>query len=559
MPRTAARVLVDCLLAQGVTTAFGVPGESYLAVLDALHDVPDRIRMIANRQEGGAAFMAAAWGKLTGRPGICFVTRGPGATNAAIGVHTARQDSSPMILFVGQIGDAPCAIARLSRRSTTAPSSAPLAKWAVEIDDPDRMPELVARAFAVARTGRPGPVVVALPEDMLSRRDRGRGRPAGVDAQGRPRGRGPGRDRPPARGRRGAAGARGRRRLGRGRAGGRCAPSPRRTACRWSWASATRISSTSASPSYAGDGGLAKTAGVRAPPRRGRRHPRGRPPLRRDPDRRLHALRHPADGRDADPRPRLGRRAQQDRDRDAAGARASRPADAGARRAAASPARDRWARAHRRRARRLAGEPRHAAAARRARHGRGGPPPAGDAAGRRDPDQRRRQLRHLDQQALRLRRGPAPPRPAVGRDGLRRSRRHRGEDRPSRAHRRRRRRRRRLPDDPARSSAARCRPTPGRSSSSSTTAATAPSACTRSAAIPRRVSFTDIENPDFVALAAAYGTHAERVARAPPTSPPPSPARWRARRGAVLELVIDIESLTPRQTLSAMRAAALKR
>ena len=167
MPRTAARVLVDCLLAQGVTTAFGVPGESYLAVLDALHDVPDRIRMIANRQEGGAAFMAAAWGKLTGRPGVCFVTRGPGATNAAIGVHTARQDSSPMILFVGQIATSMRdreAFQEVDYRAVFGT----LAKWAVEIDHPDRVPELVARAFAVARSGRPGPVVVALPEDMLT-------------------------------------------------------------------------------------------------------------------------------------------------------------------------------------------------------------------------------------------------------------------------------------------------------------------------------------------------------------------------------------------------------
>jgi acetolactate synthase-1/2/3 large subunit len=164
---TGARVLVDCLLAQGVTTAFGVPGESYLAVLDALYDVPDRIRMIPNRQEGGAAFMAAAWGKLTGRPGICFVTRGPGATNAAIGVHTARQDSSPMILFVGQVGTDMRdreAFQEVDYRAVFGT----LAKWAVEIDDPDRVPEIVARAFATAQSGRPGPVVVALPEDMLS-------------------------------------------------------------------------------------------------------------------------------------------------------------------------------------------------------------------------------------------------------------------------------------------------------------------------------------------------------------------------------------------------------
>jgi acetolactate synthase-1/2/3 large subunit len=167
MRTNGARLLVDCLLAQGVTTAFGVPGESYLAVLDALHDVPDRIRLVANRHEGGAAFMAAAWGKLTGSPGVCFVTRGPGAANAAIGVHTARQDSSPMILFVGQVATSMRdreAFQEVDYRAVFGP----LAKWAVEIDRPERVPELVARAFAVAQSGRPGPVVVALPEDMLT-------------------------------------------------------------------------------------------------------------------------------------------------------------------------------------------------------------------------------------------------------------------------------------------------------------------------------------------------------------------------------------------------------
>lgn len=167
MTRTGAQVLVDCLLAQGVTTAFGVPGESYLAVLDALHDVANRIRLVPNRHEGGAAFMADAWGKLTGTPGIAFVTRGPGATNAAIGVHTARQNSTPMILFVGQVATSMRgreAFQEVDYRSAFGP----LAKWVTEIDGPDRVAELVARAFAVAQSGRPGPVVVALPEDMLS-------------------------------------------------------------------------------------------------------------------------------------------------------------------------------------------------------------------------------------------------------------------------------------------------------------------------------------------------------------------------------------------------------
>jgi acetolactate synthase-1/2/3 large subunit len=165
-PTTGARLLVDCLLEQGVTTAFGVPGESYLAVLDALHDVRDRIRLVPNRQEGGAAFMAAAWGKLTGQPGICFVTRGPGATNASIGVHSASQDSAPMILFVGQIATGMRereAFQELDYRAAFAP----LAKWATELESADRVPEVVARAFATALGGRPGPVVVALPEDVL--------------------------------------------------------------------------------------------------------------------------------------------------------------------------------------------------------------------------------------------------------------------------------------------------------------------------------------------------------------------------------------------------------
>jgi acetolactate synthase I/II/III large subunit len=174
--RTGARVLVDCLLAQGVTTIFGVPGESYLAVLDALHDEAARIRLVPNRQEGGAAFMAEAWGKLTGEPGIAFVTRGPGATNAAIGVHTAMQDSAPMILFVGQVETGMRgreAFQELDYRAVFGP----LAKWATEIEDAARVPEIVARAFAVARTGRPGPVIIALPEDVLAAPCAGRAGP----------------------------------------------------------------------------------------------------------------------------------------------------------------------------------------------------------------------------------------------------------------------------------------------------------------------------------------------------------------------------------------------
>ncbi|WP_457107963.1 thiamine pyrophosphate-binding protein [Methylobacterium sp. P5_C11] len=163
-PRTGAQVLVDQLRAQGVERVTCVPGESYLAVLDALRD--SGIDVLVCRQEGGAAIMAEAAGKLTGRPGICFVTRGPGATNASAGVHIARQDSTPMILFVGQIAR------RMRDREAFQEVDyrqmfGGVAKWAVEIDDAARIPEILARAFRVAMQGRPGPVVVALPEDML--------------------------------------------------------------------------------------------------------------------------------------------------------------------------------------------------------------------------------------------------------------------------------------------------------------------------------------------------------------------------------------------------------
>ena len=163
-PRTGARILVDQLIAQGVDRLTCVPGESYLAVLDALHDAS--VDVMVCRQEGGAAIMAEAAGKLTGRPGIAFVTRGPGATNAAAGLHIARQDSTPMILFVGQIARSMRgrgAFQEVDYRQTFGD----LAKWAVEIDEAARIPEIVARAFRVAMQGRPGPVVVALPEDML--------------------------------------------------------------------------------------------------------------------------------------------------------------------------------------------------------------------------------------------------------------------------------------------------------------------------------------------------------------------------------------------------------
>ena len=171
-PQIAGHLLVDCLIAQGVTHAFGVPGESYLAVLDGLHARQDQIRFITCRQEGGAAYMAEAHGKLTNRPGVCMVTRGPGATNASIGVHTAFQDSTPMVLLVGDVAS-DCrdreAFQEVDYFSFFGPSTKGFAKRVERIDEADRIPEYVARAFATAMNGRPGPVVLVLPEDMLTR------------------------------------------------------------------------------------------------------------------------------------------------------------------------------------------------------------------------------------------------------------------------------------------------------------------------------------------------------------------------------------------------------
>jgi acetolactate synthase-1/2/3 large subunit len=165
LTRSGGQILVDQLVLHGAELAFGVPGESYLAVLDALHDAP--LRLVVTRHEGGAANMAEAYGKLTGRAGICLVTRGPGATHASNGVHTAMQDSTPMLLLVGQVARETIgreAFQELDYRAVFGS----MAKWATQIDRAERVPEIMARAFAVATSGRPGPVVVALPEDMLT-------------------------------------------------------------------------------------------------------------------------------------------------------------------------------------------------------------------------------------------------------------------------------------------------------------------------------------------------------------------------------------------------------
>lgn len=165
--RSGGRILVDQLRIHGVDTVFCVPGESYLVALDALYEARKSIRLVVCRQEGGAAFMTEAYGKLTGIPGVCFVTRGPGATNASIGVHTAYQDSSPMILFIGQVGNDVIereAFQEIDYRRMFGQ----MTKWVAQIDRADRVPEYVSRAFHTAVSGRPGPVVLALPEDMLA-------------------------------------------------------------------------------------------------------------------------------------------------------------------------------------------------------------------------------------------------------------------------------------------------------------------------------------------------------------------------------------------------------
>lgn len=163
-PRTGGQIVADALVAHGVTHAFGVPGESYLAVLDALHDTD--IMYVICRQEGGAAYAAEAWGRLTGDPGICMVTRGPGATNASVGIHAARENSQPMVVLIGQVATHEIgreAFQEVDYRAFLGP----ITKWATQVDDVDDLAETLTMAFKIATSGRPGPVAVALPEDML--------------------------------------------------------------------------------------------------------------------------------------------------------------------------------------------------------------------------------------------------------------------------------------------------------------------------------------------------------------------------------------------------------
>src|SRR5260221_8516602 len=190
--RSGAQVLIDQLRIHGTDTIFGVPGESYLAALDALYAQRNSVRYVICRQEGGASYMAEAYGKLTGKPGVCFVTRGPGATNSSIGLHTGFQDSTPMILLVGQVARETTdreAFQEIDYRRMFGQT----AKWVTQIEDARRIPELVSQAFHRALNGRPGPVVVVLPEDMLVGEVEGadagpfiiaRGAPAPVDIAG---------------------------------------------------------------------------------------------------------------------------------------------------------------------------------------------------------------------------------------------------------------------------------------------------------------------------------------------------------------------------------------
>ena len=164
--RHGGKILIDQLEAQGASCAFTVPGESFLAAIDGLHD-SNRIKTIICRQEGGASMMAEAWGKITGEPGVCFVTRGPGLANAMSGLHVAQQDSTPMVLFVG-LPDSQHEDREAFQEIDTKSLLGSFVKWAAVIRQTDRIPEYVSHAYHMAGSGRPGPVVLGLPEDMLA-------------------------------------------------------------------------------------------------------------------------------------------------------------------------------------------------------------------------------------------------------------------------------------------------------------------------------------------------------------------------------------------------------
>ena len=170
---TGAKLLLDCLLVQGSQVGFGVPGESYLALLDSIYESQeskqDKFNFITTRHEAGAAYMAEAYGKLTNTPGICLVTRGPGACHASIGIHTAHQNSTPMLVFVGQI-ETSMRHREAFQELDYASVFSSMTKWSIEIDDADRIPELISRAYHISQSGRKGPVVIALPENVLTQK-----------------------------------------------------------------------------------------------------------------------------------------------------------------------------------------------------------------------------------------------------------------------------------------------------------------------------------------------------------------------------------------------------
>jgi|SRR5699024_2306749 len=165
MNKTGGQMVVEVLRNEGVTKVFGVPGESYLPVLDAFYDYSD-IDFISSRQEGGASFMAESYAKSSGNVGVCMATRGPGATNLSIGIHTAKQDSTPLVALIGQV-ERTAKNKEAFQEIDYVSFFKDICKWTVEINQTDRVSEIIHRAFHVAKTGRPGPVVVSLPEDML--------------------------------------------------------------------------------------------------------------------------------------------------------------------------------------------------------------------------------------------------------------------------------------------------------------------------------------------------------------------------------------------------------
>ena len=300
-PLSGGQLVVAALRAHRVEMAFSVAGESYLEVLDALYDAPE-IRLVTCRQEGGAAFMAEAYGKLTGKPGVLLVTRGPGACNASIGIHTAFQDSTPMVVLVGQV-----ARHQIDREAFQEVDFrrmfAPLAKWVAQIDLAERVPELMNQAFQVATSGRPGPVVLALPEDML--RDRGRRR----GLRPLPRRCAPIPVRPTSPSCAGCWPLPSARSCWSAAAGGAMPPattspvSPRPTICRSAARSAARTSSTTVWRVFAGDLGTGASPALVARIKAIRPAAGGRRPHRRDHLAILFAARHPRPRQDADPRP----------------------------------------------------------------------------------------------------------------------------------------------------------------------------------------------------------------------------------------------------------------